>query len=324
MSFVKPIKQGQRNPKIRWIARATALLAIAAAVSAAYGQQTVKPSKTASLILGVLEQHVPNTPAATPTPMVRVLFKKKGTQWIAFLTATRTYRDLKSLPLHYSPRVTWTITFDGRDLGKISTQRPKAFHAYDDIGLESIISHGPIPSVGKPSMAFATWVGVPVLRPLVAISQPDYKDPDHWKSDRPSSNLLARARALFHNEFPTAYNCRNIYSKGKPQHYRNSDIRFLKAYSSNKGWVLVELSLIGYRCDGPPDEHGPYISQWYVLNPSGGLRHLGTGMWLVNAGDYDNSGASSLLFAISGINMDGYRLYYRNFSKSVQFTFNYH
>lgn len=69
-------------------------------------QPRAKQSKQKSLILGVLEQHVPDTLAATPTPMVRVLFTKKGTRWIAFPTATRTYHDLKSLPRHYPPRVT--------------------------------------------------------------------------------------------------------------------------------------------------------------------------------------------------------------------------
>lgn len=173
-------------------------------------------------------------------------------------------------------------------------------------------------------MAFATWAAKPVLRPLVAISQPNYKDPHRWKPNHPSPNLIAEARALFRKRFPTAYNSRNEYSKEKPWRYSNSDIKLIKAYASNQGWALVELGLTGYRCDYVIDADSPFIGQWYLLNPTSGIRRLGSYMWLVDAGDYDNSGTSSLLFAIAGRNTGGYRLYYQNFSKSVQFTFHYH
>jgi hypothetical protein len=324
-SFAHPLRSGLKKRLIMRSRKALIPLLLLCAAVTAYSkpadpiaQPASAPSNTASLILGVLEHHVPDTLAASPTPRVRVLFTKKGTRWLAFPTATRTYHDLKSLPLSYPPRVTWTIAFDGRDLGQITTQRPEAFDFYNDIGLESIVSHKPIPSVGKPSTAFATWTAKPVLRPLVALSQPNYKDPDHWKPDHPSPSRIARARALFRSSFPTTCNCRNEYSKEKPWHYSNSEIKLLKAYSSKNGWALVKLGLTGYRCDYVLDAHSPFIGQWYVLNPAGSIRHLGSGMWLVDTGDYDNSGSSSLLFALGGQNMDGYRLYYQNFSKSVQ------
>jgi hypothetical protein len=97
-----------------------------------------------------------------------------------------------------------------------------------------------------------------------------------------------------------------------------------KAYSSKNGWSLIELNLTDYACDGPQDDGGAFNGQWYAIDPTANLRFLGTNMWFLDAGDYDDSGRSQLLFAIDGYNQGGYRLFYRNFTKSAEFSFNYH
>ena len=97
-----------------------------------------------------------------------------------------------------------------------------------------------------------------------------------------------------------------------------------KAYSSNGGWSLVELNLTGYACDGVEEDGGPFNGQWFVVDPKYRPRFLGTNMWLVDAGDYDRSGHSELLFAINGYNRAGYRLFYRNFTQSAEFSFTFH
>jgi hypothetical protein len=47
-------------------------------------------------------------------------------------------------------------------------------------------------------------------------------------------------------------------------------------------------------------------------------------MWLVDAGDYDGDGKSEVLFAVDGYDLGGYRLFYRDFSRSSEFLFSYH
>ena len=86
---------------------------------------------------------------------MRVLFAKRKTEWVPFPTATRSYRDLQLLAQRYPKQVTWTIAFDGRDLGRVVTRRPQAFHFYGDIGLEQVVGSAPVPSVGRPSTAFS-------------------------------------------------------------------------------------------------------------------------------------------------------------------------
>jgi hypothetical protein len=158
----------------------------------------------------------------------------------------------------------------------------------------------------------------------VAVSQPNYSDPDQWKPAQLSPALVTAAREQFRSKFPKASNCRNPEENIlRPWDYRDEDIRAAKAYSSMDGWSLIELNLTGNACDGYLGQEAFY-GQWFVVDPSGKPRFLGTDMWLVDAGDYDNTGQSEILFAIDGYNMGGYRLFYDHFSRSAEFLFHYH
>ena len=101
-------------------------------------------------------------------------------------------------------------------------------------------------------------------------------------------------------------------------------LKVSKSYSSNNEWALIELQLTGYACDGMLDDDSAFGGQWYVIDPTGKPRFLGTNIWLVDAGDYDNSGSSEVLFSINGYNSGGYRLFYKNFTQSAEFLFHYH
>jgi len=120
-------------------------------------------------------------------------------------------------------------------------------------------------------------------------------------------------------------NCKNPDENiPRPWMYHDEDIKAGKTYTSNKDWSLVELSLTGWACDGRQENGSAFTGQWYAVKPSGTLEFLGTDMWLVDAGDYDNDGESEVLFSINGYNKGGYRLFYEDFSKSVEFIFTYH
>jgi len=218
----------------------------------------------------------------------------------------------------------WTIAFDGKNLGRVTTQAPTLYKFYSSIGLETITSQSPIPTVGKKSADYADFTGTPVYRPLVAVSQPNFSDPDQWKLAQFSPEWIVVARQQFRAKFPKVSNCRNA-EDNHPQtwNYRDEDIKLIKAYASNKGWSLLELSLAGYTCDSPEDGTA-FIGQWYVVNPSGEPSFLGSDMRLVDTGDYDNSGSSELFFSIDGYNRGGYRLFYRDFTRSAEFSFSYH
>lgn len=253
-----------------------------------------------AIILGVLEEIPGSYVGDPPHRAIRVAFQKQGREW--------------QPASEYPPSVTWTIAFSGRNLSQLA-----ASNSTDD--LQSITSKEPIPTIGKRSEQFAGFLGTPVLRPLIAISQPTFKDPDAWKP-HPPPELTAPLRLAFRKKFPNVSNCATSNDDPKPWPYRDTDIKLTKAYASNKGWSAVQVRLTGNRCEGPEDD--PFYDQWFAVTPRGEIIFLGQGMWLVDAGDYDNDGKSELVFAINRYNQGGYEIFYDDFQGHAVLHFSYH
>jgi hypothetical protein len=157
----------------------------------------------------------------------------------------------------------------------------------------------------------------------MANSQPYFKDPDSWKPSRLSTEVTSALRSQFRKKFPKVSNCTTQDdSTAKPWLYRDTEIKIAKAYSSIQGWSVVQMLLAEYRCEGPPED--AFVNQWFVVTPGGEIRFLGAGMWLVDAGDYDNDGKSEVVFSIDRYNQGGYELFYDDFKKRAVFQFSYH
>jgi hypothetical protein len=276
-----------------------------------------------TIMLGVLEEIPGGFAGESQHRAVRVSFQKKGREWQPFPSDCPDQVCLKTIASEYPPTATWTIAFSGRSLGQITAATPKDFEYYSGVGLQTIASKGLIPSIGKKSADFSGFLATPVLRPLIAASQPYFKDPDSWKPAQPSPELAASLRVAFRKKFPKVSNCtsRDVDTP-TPWLYRDADIKLNKAYSSNKGWFTVQIQLTGNRCEGPTDD--PFIGQWFAVTSGGDPLFLGAGLWLVDAGDYDNDGKSELVFAIDRYNQGGYELFYDDFKSHAVFQFNYH
>jgi hypothetical protein len=96
------------------------------------------------------------------------------------------------------------------------------------------------------------------------------------------------------------------------------------AYGSKKGWTVARLHL-GGAIDCSDTEAGFEIDdKWFVVDPKQSGWYLDEGMWLVDAGDYDNDGQSEVIFSIDRENRGGYELFYNDFRKRVTFEFGYH
>lgn len=292
---------------------------------AAAQHQNVPSKPQSDVILGVLEDHAGIYSGDPYFRVVRAVFQKQAGEWRPFPTSCRDVSCLKQLTNMYPQEVTWTIAFDGKNLGQVTARTPAEFRFYGDVGIEKITNSGPVPTVGKRSIRYTNWFGEPLYRPLVAVSRPNFKDPYAWKPTQPLLGQIDTPRALFRSKFTSVSNCKNPYeNKPTPWKYLDEDIKIQSSYSSSNGWTLIELRLTGYACDGPTDDNGPFDSQWYVIAPSGKIQFLGSGMWLVDAGDYDGDGKSEALFAVAGYNLGGYSLFYRDFSRSAEFLFSYH
>lgn len=280
-------------------------------------------------IVGVLED-VPGAYAGqSDFRAVRVVFQKGGNEWKPFPNDCRTPDCLTTITSTYPAKVTWTIAFDGRNLGQVQTRAPRTFNFYSSIGLEDVDSGNSVPTVGKRSMEYSGFLSTPVYRPLVAVSQPNFHDPQEWKPAVLPTEIATGLRQEFRKRFPNVSNCQNPDENSlRPWPYTDADIKFRKAYRSKDNEMLSSAQLDPWRCDGPvdaPDDNGgPFDLQWYVVNPDGATRFIGSGMWILDAGDYDADGQSELVFVIDGYDLGGYELFYDDFAKHSVFQFSYH
>jgi hypothetical protein len=229
---------------------------------------------------------------------------------------------LKTIPGKYPRQVNWTIAFDGRGLGKVTGRTPEAFDSYSSVG-QQVVASTNIPKVGQPSVEFGGFLGEPVYRPLIAVSRPNYRDPDGWKPAKLSATGVLAIRRQFRKRFPRVTNCgKGQEEKAGQWSYADNNITVQKAYASRRSWIVAGVLLAPYRCDGPADE--PFGVQWFVVTPQHDVRFLGSNMWLVDAGDYSGDGKSMLVFAIDDYNRGGYRLFYDDFGQRAVFEFSYH
>ncbi|MGO8815161.1 MAG: hypothetical protein ACLQVG_10965 [Terriglobia bacterium] len=281
--------------------------------------------RQSDVILGVLEDH-PGEHAGDPNFWrVRAVFEKKGSEWQAFPNPCHDVQCLKTLPREYPKEVTWTIAFDGKNLGQLTARTTPEFRTYDSVGDEEITSSAPVPTVGRRLKGNSGFLFSPAYRPLVAVSKPYFRDPAGWKPAQLSPELVNALRQQFRREFPKVMNCRNPDENiPNPWPYQDKDIMTGKTFSSRRNWSIAELFLAGWACDGPQEAGGPFIAHSYAIAPTGKILMLGSGIRLLGAGDYDGDGESEVLFAIDGYNLGGYRLFYENFTKSVEFVFSYH
>jgi hypothetical protein len=293
-------------------------LAVAADVAQS-APEAVQPANQ-RLVLGVLEDDMQDF-GMPHFRAVRTVFQKAGSDWQALPSNCENTECLSAITARYPHRLTWIVTLNGGKLGTITGQTPAKFDYYAQVGLQEIVNSGPVPTVGKRSEEFSGWGDEPVYRPLVTTSQPYYHDPESWTSTPLSSTDVKLLRKEFRRRFPRVSNClgsNNIWRWAYP----DSDMKLDKSYKSNAGWFVARVTLGDYGCDGPPD--GSVVRRVFAISPKKEIRLLDDGIWLVDAGDYDNDGKSELLFAINRYDEGGYELFYDNFRRRAVFSFNYH
>jgi hypothetical protein len=274
-------------------------------------------------LVGILEDN-PGHYAGNPHYRdVRVVFRKVGTRWFAFPNNCPDQDCLKAIAAKFPAQVNWTVSFDGKQVGQVVSKTPPFFDFYATVGQQTIVGSTAPPIIGKPSADFAGFLGEPVFRPLVAISELNYRDSEDWKPIRLSTDATAAVRKAFRSRYPKVTNCsQQDIEHEKPWPYTDANIKIDKVYASSRHWLIVEVALSENECDGPSDE--AFSSQWFVVTPEQNVRFLGSNMWLVDAGDYDNDGKSEQVFSIDDYNRGGYKLFYDDFSKHATFEFSYH
>ena len=251
-------------------------------------------------------------------PGVRALFARSGTSWISLVEpdVAASY-DLGHMD--------WTVSFDGRPLGTVRTldpgipKDPRSFHDRD---YRLMIDAGqPLPSISNGREEFGGWCDVPEARPLVVNSQPRATDPDQWKPVTIADGYRDLLFDRFVQAFDEPFECSNLPSDHE---FTGDDLIIQKSYQDNRGRLLVALRLFpnGTGCESAYELVSYLTVAWFSIADT--VRHVGNGLELIDAGDYDNDGESEILFWYSAYNQDGYTILYDGLRWQSNYHWGYH
>lgn len=249
------------------------------------------------------------------TRVILPLFEKRGTEWI--------------LSTSHSEQINWTIAFDGRNRGNISSLPSSGRY------VSTVRTHVPSGasgvnlSLGKPSEMFSGWENTLFNRPLVLVSNGHCEDPERWKPLQPNDSQKIFFKSAFSTAYPKVLNCdENENVLPNPLPVSVSNIKITSCYRTIKGSSLVNMYLEGCKCgmcEGPFQDQLLYFeldkpaAQLDLTSENGQLS-----LELVDVGDYDGDSKSEAIFFVSGYDEDGYALFYDCFKKSVLYTWHYH
>jgi hypothetical protein len=263
-------------------------------------------------VVAVLES--PECHDGSTTWKVHPLFGLGAGGWVALNTAAAARAfDLRD--------VTWTVAFDGRNLGTVRSIdpgiSPKDAWKYSR---EWRLTVQPVPRppvVSNAKGGFGGWCESAASRPLVLVSAANFEDPDRWKPFRPTSAVRDRLSTEFRKVVGMQLPCPDDASTTVPFDYAATNFATAKGYQDRAGRMLVALDMIDKKdmCDLE-------APQLFLL--SNGVHLLGPNFELVAAGDYDRDGKSDLLFWYNGYNEYGFTLFYDGLAKHVEFHWHDH
>ena len=254
----------------------------------------------APIYVGVLE---PPVYQAKGQFHVRVAFRYHDQQWSAMPDQDKDHDALK-LAAKFPVQVSWTIAMHGKKLGEVSSVRPPSYVS-SDVGLEDLKAGSEPPAIQDDAAAFATSRGTAAYRPLVAVSKPNYQDPDQWAPFDPPAAMRKEAATAFKQKITLDLNC-----DGKPTRgYPDSAIQtYGKPYRSMSGDVLIGMNPDPRlkRC-GEGSKGDEWQSVWFHLKGDK-FSWIGNGLTLLDIGDYIGDGFTEVLFQYDGSDRDGYVL----------------
>jgi hypothetical protein len=254
-------------------------------------------------------------------PGVRVLFYQSGQQWRSYNATCHDEACLKTITHLFPSITTWTLVKDHKPVAKVTATTPAAFHFYSEIGVQAIENPGNLANLEvrlKPNQPDHPHT-------ILATTLSTLTDPENWQPATPFPLDLTRIQQSFHSAFPHPANCDATgkpLPRSHPWSYADTDIKLTSAYISHKNWRLVQLTLGGYLCDGPPDP--AFFDQWYALSPTGEITHLGHLMHFTGAGDFAHDGHTEQLFEVLDSNTGGYKLFFDNFAHHADATITHH
>jgi hypothetical protein len=261
---------------------------------------------------------------------VRKVFEYREGQWHSSLLKINSFDELKKAASQYTSPSEWTLFFDGKTYGNISTQPFTTYSSYKENGLQKIISKEPQLAFRKVTKEFSDWNGENI-RPILVCNSNDLSDPDQWKPGSIKKNDPSILNDLKRRLKGKIYYCKNENCEGdsSTRDLKDTEISVAKAYRNAKGDELHAMILKfspkayayceieGDNCNG----EGPF---WYLAKSSGEILFLTKAAALIDAVDLNHDGNSELLFWLNEYNSNGYEIIDGKSHAKQSATWSYH
>jgi len=206
------------------------------------------------IYLGVLEPPQPRARGPWQQFHIRIAFRFQDGHWAAMPHNPEDEEALAKVASMYPAQVSWTVALNGRKVGSVRSFRALICSRYMDVGIEKLIAGSNPPKVTTAAESFETWMGDSPFRPLVVVSEPNYKDTEWSALNELPEALQKQARGAFRKGIALNPNC-----NGKPTHnYPDKYIQPLgPAYRSASGDILLAL-----RADPAQSSCGETYGEW--------------------------------------------------------------
>ena len=291
-------------------------------------------NNTMQLYVGAVETHRGSWPQdntveglndTTMKKFLRVMFYKEGQYWVSL-------SDKIADTNLYPAGGKWYLAFDGKMPGSFHSKIAKLIFPYDSWTYTRDAYHDieekNLPTIGIPSEDFSSWAYEKGIRPIIAVSRPNYSDPDQWNPYKPDISVLDKLYPVYRSYISKLYPKFKVIEK--------TELRLLKSYRSNSNKSIIQVGMVSKY--NPKDIS---YSVWIYESPKGDLKNLSemidysssqddftdddySKCTLVDAGDYDSDGISEIIFYSTRYNGDGYVIFWNDCSKMAEYSWSYH
>ncbi len=237
---------------------------------------------------------------------LRVMFRKHILTWESYPRL----RDLSEAPSVFPARGIWSACYQGKRMASFESINAPGISVASLIGSQVIPPQVKIPTTDLEGNKFAGWrEEKSEVRPLVSTTSGRCDDLDYWRKDEPNGQkrepLIAKLREELakttwierpENEMGTA-------NGGGAKNYRFKDAQVTWGDFASSRRNHSRIATLKVK-----DLNGQNHDEVFFVTEKGEVSYLGSSLYFLDAGDFDNSANSTIVLRMQAQLRDGYVL----------------
>ncbi len=261
---------------------------------------------------------------------VRLAFKwnPRQKQWISYGQKIEGVVNKETFPFGRQ----WNVLWHNRKVGSLnSTKQAAQNNNYpSDWGTTNIEGDKEPPHIGPRTLDFAGWKAIPVIRPLVLTSNsPCPLQNAYQKQNISHASIPHSLLSAFQAVLDRWIKAQRQYASNIPEDIKAvpADLVMCEHYyleKEKKHLYRLDIAATSQLLQWGEDYDALITQHWFHQHSNGDILYLGADMKLLDYGDFNCNGKCDFIFFFSQYNQDGYKLFWDDFKKNVDFIWTYH